>query len=49
MRWVKSWGDGRITHLRPIVGRNDIIAWWEQATKGINLDQKVICYDDVAR
>ena len=23
---VNSWGDGRITHLRPIVGRNDVIA-----------------------
>ena len=23
---AKSWGDGRITHLRPIVGRNDVIA-----------------------
>ena len=23
---AKSWGDGRITHLRPIVGRNDVIS-----------------------
>jgi len=26
MGWTKSWGDGRITHLRPIVGQSDVIA-----------------------
>ena len=36
---ANSWGDGRITHLRPIVGRNDVIAHlfrprvWANASK----------------